>query len=84
MTFVKFLLVAIFVTGNNVNAQLHEADENANFAECTGSLAVTTNINGKITTKKFSESKKSTGLNVSSLQVEGRKQYNAHISAPAC
>ncbi len=69
--FVKFLLVAILVTMKIVNGQVHEPFANSNFAECTGSLAVMTNINGIITTKKFSESKKNTGLDASSLEVEG-------------
>ena len=65
------ILVAIIVTVNIVNAQVHEADPNINFSKCTGSLAVTTNKKGKKIIKKFSESKKNTGLEASSLQVEG-------------
>ena len=70
-TYVRFWLVTIMMTVHNVNAQVHEPDPNINFAECSGSLAVTTNKNGKKITKKFSESQKITGLEASSVQVEG-------------
>ena len=73
MVNIKFLLVVIFLVAKNVNAEILIGQEIFGSAECTGSLLVvgTTDKNTTITTIRFSESKKVTGLYASSLRVEG-------------
>ena len=68
MVNLKFLLVAVFLMVKNVKAEVVDVLENPIYAKCTGSLIVVTS-NGNVT--RFSESKKRTALNVSTLKVEG-------------
>ena len=70
---VKVLLVAIFLMVKFANANTFDmisvVEPPVNTPLCTGSLVVTTIGNGY--PKRFSESKKKTGLIASSLHVEG-------------
>ena len=68
MVTLKFLLVAVFLMAKNVNAETFDDDKNFKFSDCTGSLVIVTTNR---TTKRFSESKKKTALDASSLKVEG-------------
>ena len=71
VTIVKFLLATVFLRLKFVNADIVLPDANSNYAECTGSLVVTTNRRGDVSEKRFSESNNRTRLNASSLRVEG-------------
>jgi len=75
MANIKFLLMAVFLIVKNVNAEIIDVPvaPGKPYPKCTGSLVIVTkNRNGDdVTTKRFSESKNITGLQASSLKVEG-------------
>ena len=71
VTSITFLLVTVFLRPKFVNADIVLPDANSNYAECKGSLVVTTNRRGDVSEKRFSESNTRTRLNASSLRVEG-------------
>ena len=85
---VKFLLVTVLPRLKFVHSDILLTDANSNYADCTGSLVITTNRRGNELEKRFSESNNRTRLDASSIRVEGcgcfdlyKRQYFKSTSA---